>query len=86
MVQEIQVQFSDSSFFPSSFILAYCKPNPNTDSAENVYEEVAERRAPVQILRGQSFGSSILNGWQRCKWVWQAATRTDKLQSVRLRE
>lgn len=36
------MQFSDSSFFPSSFILAYCKPNPNTDSAQEAYEEMTE--------------------------------------------
>lgn len=56
------MQFSDSSFFPSAFILAYCKPNPNTDSAQEAYEEVTERRSSVQIPRGQSFGQ------QHFKW------------------
>lgn len=86
------MQVSDSSFFPSTFILAYCKPNPNTDSAQEAYEEVTERSFPVQILRAQSFGQRHFkwlladNGLQRCRWVWQAAARNDKLQGARFRE
>lgn len=68
------MQFSDSSFFPSTFILAYCKPNPNTDSALEAYEVVTERRSSVQIPREQSFGQQHFkwhladNGFYR--WVW----------------
>lgn len=46
----------------------------------------------MQILRGQSFSQQHFkwhladSGLQRCRWVWQAATRTDKLQGVRVRE
>lgn len=86
------MQFSDSSFFPSTSLLAYCKPNPNTDSAQEAYEQVTERRSPEEIPRGQSFGQQHFkwrladNGLQRCRWVWQAATRTDKVQGARFRE
>lgn len=86
------MQFSDCSFFPSTLILAYCKPNTNTDSAQEAYEQVTERRSQGRIPWRPSFGQQHFkwhladNGLQRCRWVGQAATRTDKLQGARFRE
>lgn len=56
------MQFSDCSFFPSTLILAYCKPNTNTDSAQEAYEQVTERRSQGQIPWDRALASSILNG------------------------